>query len=410
MQIDTTRQGCRAGPTAGICGRLRTHLKRLAAALLVLCLCTVAAAIEVDSLYSAQVPLDQNDRDAQNLAYQAALAEVLIRVTGTTAFVENGRTDLPGQSDATVQVESSQRMADLFPSPARYVQQYRSGPDDTLVVTFEGRAIENVLRQAGVPIWGSDRPLTIIWIAVDWGQGEREIVAADDPERTSGDARSIDRNRLLRERVAEVATRRGIPVLFPLLDTEDLESISFTDIWGGFDDLLLRASARYEAESVFVGRIRTDSRQMSRWSWYFDGDRASWNGQTEDMINLLADSLAARSIVDPTSPVETIRLTINGIDSVSAFGRVQQMMENLRGIDEIMIDTVAGDRIVYEVQVQGGAERLKRALELSSLLEPIDEFDRGVEVIPFDNTRNPFETFDSGEPRRPMLEYLFRSD
>ena len=235
-------------------------------------------------------------------------------------------------------------------------------------------------------------------------------VAADDPDRMSGDARSIDRNRLLRERVAEVATRRGIPVLFPLLDTEDLESISFTDIWGGFDDLLLQASARYDADSVLVGRIRPDSRQSNRWSWYFDGDRASWNGQTEDMINLLADSLAARSIVDPTSPVETIRLTIHGIDSVNAFGRVQQLMDNLRGIEEIMIHTVTGDRIVYEVQIQGGTDRLKRALELSKVLEPVDQFDDGIEVVPFDDSRNPFETFDSRGPRRTTLEYLYLSD
>lgn len=421
MQIELTREGCLAGPMAGICARPGTRLRRFAAALAALCLCTNAASVEMGSLYTAQVPFDQNDPDAQNQAYQAALTEVLVRVTGMTSFVESGPLDrpgrpgTPGQSDQSVQVEPlqiepSRRMADLFPNPARYVQQYRSGPDSTLVVTFEGRAIENVLRQAGVPIWGSDRPLTLIWIAVDWGQGEREIVAADDPERMSADARSIDRNRLLRERVAEVATGRGIPVLFPLLDTEDLESISFTDIWGGFDDLLLKASARYEAESVLVGRIRTDSLQTNRWSWYYDGDRASWNGQTEDIINLLADSLAARSIVDPTSPVETIRLTINGIDSVNAFGQVQQLMENLRGIDEIMIDTVAGDRIVYEVRIQGGIERLKRALELNNVLEPIDQFDGSVEVIPFDNNRNPFETFDNRDLRQATLEYLYRSD
>lgn len=415
MQIELTRQGRLAGPTAGICACPRTLLRRFAAGLVAPLLCTIAAAVEMGSLYTAQVPFDQSDPDAQNLAYQAALTEVLIRVTGTTSFVEPAPPDEPGQPDGSIQVqplqtEPSRRMADLFPNPVRYVQQFRSGPDDTLVVTFEGRAIENVLRQAGIPIWGSDRPLTLIWIAVDWGQGEREIVAADDPQRMSADARSIDRNRLLRERVAEVAGRRGIPVLFPLLDTEDLESISFTDIWGGFDDPLLRASARYEAESVLVGRIRTDSLQTNRWSWYFDGDRASWNGQTEDMINLLADTLAARSVVDPTSPMETIWLTIHGIDSVNAFGQVQQIMENLRGIDEIMIDTVAGDRIVYEIQVQGGTERLKRALETNNLLEPIDEFDSSVEVVPFDDSKNPFESFDSRDSRRATLEYLYRSD
>jgi hypothetical protein len=53
----------------------------------------------------------------------------------------------------------------------------------------------------------------------------------------AGAARSIDRNRLLRERIQATASRRGVPVAFPLLDTEDLQNVSFTDIWGGFDDI-----------------------------------------------------------------------------------------------------------------------------------------------------------------------------
>lgn len=357
-----------------------------------LCLCVVAAAVEMGSLYSVQVPFDPGDPDSRTLAYRTALNEVLVRVTGTTAIVE------------------SEQIAELFPNPTRFVQQYRSGPDSTLVVSFDGAAIENVLRQAGAPIWDKDRPLTLLWIAVDWGQGEREIVAADDPVRMPGDARSIDRNRLLRERVADVASRRGIPVLFPLLDTEDLEHISYSDIWGGFDDLLLEASARYQADSVLIGRIRTASLQMNRWTWHLDGERTSWNGATEDMINLLADSLAAKFVVDSSSPMETIRLTISGIESVRAFGRVQQFMENLRRIDEILIDVVAGDRIIYKIQIQGGVERLKRALELSNMLEPIDSFDEGVEVVPFDNDRNPFESIENRGPRPASLEYLYRPD
>jgi len=383
MQIEMTQQGRLAGPTAGIC--------QLATGLVALCLCVAATAVEMSALYTVEVPLDPDIPDAQILAYQTALSEVLVRVTGTTAIAE------------------SEQIAELFPDPGGYVLQYRSGTDNTLVVSFDGAAIENVLRRAGAPIWGSDRPLTLIWIAVDWGQGEREIVAADDPQRVSGDARSIDRNRLLRERVAAVASRRGIPVLFPLLDIEDLENISFSDIWGGFDNLLLQASNRYGADSVLVGRIRTESLQMNRWTWYLGDERVNWNGETGEMINLLADSLAARFVVDSRSPMETIRLTISGIGSVDAFGQVQRFVENLRVIDEIMIDTVAGDRIVYKVRIQGGMERLQRALELSNILEPADPFNDDVEVVPLDDDRNPFDSYGDYGRRPATLDFLYRA-
>jgi hypothetical protein len=381
MQNELTYKGRRAGPMAGIC--------RLLPGIVALCLCAAAAAVEMDNLYSVQVPLDPADPDSRNNAYQTALTEVLVRVTGTTAIVE------------------SEQIAELFPNPARFVLQYRPGPDNTLVVALDGPAIENVLRSAGASIWGSERPLTLIWIAVDWGQGEREIVAADDPERMSGDARSIDRNRLLRERVTEIAKRRGIPVLFPLLDIEDLENVSFTDIWGGFDELLLLASERYQAETVLVGRIRTDSLNMNRWTWHIGGERLHWTGGTEEVINLLADALAARFKVDSRSPLETIRLTISGIDSVNAFGRVQHYMENLRGIDEIRIDTVSGDRIIYEVKIQGGMERLQRALESSTMLEPLDPFGEDVEIVPLDRDGNPFESYDNRGRQQTTLQFLY---
>jgi hypothetical protein len=392
MQIEMTQQGRLAGSMAGICVRPVAGIVKVAIGVAMLWFCAAAAAVEMTSLYSVQVPLDPNDRDSRNLAYQAALTEVLVRVTGTTAVVD------------------SEEIAALFPNPARYVLQYRPGPDNTLVVSLDGPAIEKVLRQTGATIWGTDRPLTLVWLAVDWGQGEREIVASDDPDRMSGDARSIDRNRLLRERVAEVATHRGIPVLFPLLDTEDLENISFSDIWGGFDDLLLLASSRYEAESVLLGRIRPDSQQPNRWTWYHAGERAGWDGEPEDVIHQLADSLAALHAVSGRAPIDSIRLIISGIDSVNAFGRVQRFMEDLRGIDALMIDSVAGDRIVYEVAIQGGTERLQRRLELSHMLEMVDPYNEGIEVVPFDDNENPFRTFDSGGLERNTLEFLYRSD
>ena len=368
---------------AGPCVRPIARILRFSIGLVALCLCVAAAAVEMNSLYTVVVPLDPNDRDPRKLAYQTALTEVLVRVTGTTAVAE------------------SEQIAELFPNPVRYVLQFRPGPDNSLVISLDGRAIEKVLRQmGGAPIWGSDRPLTLIWIAVDWGQGEREIVAANDEERMPGDARSIDRNRLLHERISDIASRRGIPVLFPLLDTEDLESIVFSDIWGGFDDILLQASARYAAESILVGRIRAESRQENRWIWYHAGERENWYGEPEDMIHRLADSLAALYVISGRDPIDTIRLTISGINSVSAFGRVQRFIENLRGVDEIMIDTVVGDRIVYAVRMQGGPDRLQRALELSNLLELVDPFGEDFDAVPYDNAVR----------QRNVLEFLYRSD
>src|SRR5690606_30642667 len=159
--------------------------------------------------------------------------------------------------------------------------------------TLDGAAIERILRSANVTVWGNDRPLTLVWLAVDWGQGEREIVAAGDAPMDAEAALRIERNRLLRERVHEAATRRGIPVAFPLLDAEDLQQVNFADVWGGFDDRLLAASHRYGASSVLVGRLRPGAVGGNRWSWHFGPEQREWSGEPEEVIARLADALAA---------------------------------------------------------------------------------------------------------------------
>ena len=370
-----------------------TGVRRIAAAaaFALVLLSPLADALEMTSLYSVEVPFDPEDPERKN-AYRTALSQVLIRVTGTTAAAE------------------SPQLAELFPNPARYVSQYRSGPDNSVIVSLDGAAIETVLRQAGATVWGSERPLTLMWLAVDWGQGEREIVAADDAQRLPGASRSIDRNRLLRERVQEIAALRGVPVVFPLLDTEDLQNLSFSDIWGGFDDRLLGASLRYGASSVLVGRIRPQDLQAHRWTWYLNDERQDWNGEPEEAVNLLADSLAFRFALRGNEPLDVISLTISGINSVVAYGEVQRLVENLTAIDKHVVQIVDGDQITYEVQVQGGIERLQRALAQSRLLEPLATNDAGID--------NRFNRMDEDSYRLDnrlsavptSLNYLYRSN
>ena len=308
-------------------------------------------AVEVPTLYTAEVPLDQEAQNPRGDAYKAALVEVLLRVSGSELAYDEEMVDL------------------LFPSPGAYVTQFRPGEEESLWVSFDGEAIEKVLRDSGQSVWGSDRPLTLVWLAVDWGQGEREIVAADDPDRIDQEARSIDRNRMLRERLLEIAERRGLPLLFPLLDTTDLQSVMFADIWGGFDEAILDASERYEVSSVLVGRVRAESAQPARWSWHFSGAGVSLSGSPEIVLGQVADTLAAEFAIGGDQPLETVVLNVSGVDSVEAYGNVQRLLDEVALIEAYAVTAVSGDRVSYRVDVRGSAERLGRALRFNGLIE-----------------------------------------
>lgn len=333
-------------------GRVR-HLLICAAAVLFFSIGATlpVQAVDVPMLFTAEVPLDQESDNPRDDAYKAALIEVLTRVSGS---------EFSGNLQA---------IDELFPVPSAYVTQFRPGADGTLWVSFDDEAIERILRSSGRLVWGRDRPLTLVWLAVDWGQGKREIIAAGDPERTQRQGRSIDRNRLLRERVLAIAQNRGLPLVFPLLDTMDLQGVTFSDIWGGFDERIVAASQRYDANSILIGRIRPSSSQRNRWTYIFGSERRSWNGPPEMIVSQIADMLAAEFAVGGDAPLEMVTLNISGVETVDAYGSVQKLLSGVSLIESFIIAEVAGDTVSYKVEVRGGAERLRRALRFTSLLE-----------------------------------------
>jgi hypothetical protein len=87
---------------------------------------------------------------------------------------------------------------------------------------------------------------------------------------------------------------------------------------------------------------------------------------------MLADALASQFAIAGDAPLDTLTLTISGIDSVAAYGAVQSFMEKLDLVDQLAIDTVIGDRVRYRIKAHGGKERLRRVLEFSDMLEPAD--------------------------------------
>lgn len=334
------------------CGKLRHAICcALAAALLNGGLLSVAAAVDVPTLYTAEVPYDREAENPREDAYELALAAVLLRVSGS---------ELSSNAEA---------VRELFPNPASYVMQFRRGAKDSLWVSFDGQAIEQTLRDAGRTVWGAERPLTLVWVAVDWGRGSREIIAADDPDRTEGMSRSIDLNQRLRERILEIAERRGLPLVFPLLDTIDLQNVSFSDIWGGFDERIIAASDRYDVNSILIGRIRPSSSRREEWSYYFSGAERSWTGPPEAIVGRIADLLTAEFAVGGNAPVESVALNVSGVESVQDYGSLQRLLAGVSLIERYVITEVAGDRVSYRVDVRGGADRLRRALRFNGLLE-----------------------------------------
>lgn len=65
----------------------------------------------------------------------------------------------------------------------------------------------------------------------------------------------------------------GLPVSIPLMDLDDNMAVNATDVWGRFADPILKASQRYGAEMVVLGKLTPEG---DKWSidWGLYGPKA----------------------------------------------------------------------------------------------------------------------------------------
>ncbi len=318
-------------------------------------------AVIVPHLYSVdrQVP-DQSSKQ-RNDALRSAMIEVLVR--------------LSGNRNIAIQPAVAQALGRV----RRYVQRYRyarmplpadapagARPGYRLHIVFDGRALERLLQRAGQPVWGRRRPATLVWAAVEEG-GRRYLLG------TGGNA-------ALRKLLMEQAHRRGIPLLFPLMDLEDQRRLDFATVWGGFIDEVARASARYPAEAVLLLRIRRDGqgRWHLRWllknlsqvsSWTTTGDRL--DGALALGIDGLAGIIASRYIVHAASRHGSqVRLRVTGVGKAEDFARLSRYLASLTPVKSVDISEVDRDQVVFSLQIKGDMAGLVRSLALGSVIVP----------------------------------------
>ena len=312
----------------------------------------LSTSVHAQSLYTAQVEFDPRAGQTRADAYAAALRVVLFRVSGSELSSNPGL------------------IAQLFPDPSDYVVQFRPGTDDTLFVSFDGEALEDALRRSGQRVWGGNRPPTLVIVAIDRGNGERELLGAGAPGPRFGeptDAEAFDEQ--LRERILTFAEDRGLPVILPLLDAEDIATFTFADVWGGFAEPVLAAARRYDVNSVLIGKLRSDSTRLDRWTYFFGGEQSAFTGEAETVLSQVADRMADEYAIGGDDPLRSVSLSISGVDSVETYGALQVLLRDMPVIEDIQLIGVDGDRIDYRITAYGGASRLARALRLGGLIE-----------------------------------------
>lgn len=323
----------------------------------------IVDAARVADLYTAEVPAAGSTTGGLSRSFDDALRTVLVKVTGRRSVVE----------DSVVMGQ--------FAAAEPYVQQYRTNPDGTVWVLFDRVAVRRALDGIGQPVWGEERPATLVWLVLDYGTGRRDILGAEqdvnakrglfEAQRPVGDP---ERQMAVRDILQFTALERGLPLVLPIVDSEELGVVSIADVWGGFTESLTDVSRRYGVDAILVGRARVRSVETARvrWTLMRGGERIDWDGGIADGPDRIADYFAGR-LATSSSASDRMELRVDGVDSLDDYGRLSRYLSSLDVIEDYSVDRVSDQTIVFSLIVRGDADRLMRSIALQRVLQLVDQ-------------------------------------
>jgi hypothetical protein len=262
---------------------------------------------------------------------------------------------------------SNQAIADAQSHAGDYLQQYsyqNSQPHQQLQATFNRSQIETLLTQSGVAFWAQDRPIILVWFASE--QQNQRYIEAD------GSASAV----ALQKQAKDLA----LPMIFPIMDLDDSMAVSVSDIWGEFNQPIIKASRRYGADIALTVKSYSDNGSMHlNWqildvhqgqlinSGELSGDLStdSEANLTHQMLEQIASQLASRyAVVRSVKSDSHVILSFAHIDNFTQYQHLYRFLMSQPSVDAANLQQVKADDYQFEVHLVGPWQSLQSALEL----------------------------------------------
>ena len=288
-------------------------------------------------LYQVREPVASQSPDERTQATQKALETLVLRLTGDAKAIQN-----PG-------------LEAIRKDPQQIISRYGydAGPPESLQVDFDLVSTDRALRQAGLSMWGSNRPALLGWWLNDSVDGSSLV----------GDGQSVA------EPLRRAAQHRGLPLRLPLADLGEQLVGTAENLEGSNPAPLKDASERYGADALLAVHAREEDGQWSaKWRLWVGDQQEQGSAQAPDQAALadavmlaVSQRLAPRYTVKPGVSTEQL-LEVQGM-TLPRYAQLWHLLEPFGA----QLKSVDGDRSVY--QVNGSAEQLRSQLGLAQLQE-----------------------------------------
>jgi hypothetical protein len=356
--------------------------------------------LQIEGLYEYRVAVENESDAERNRAFRDALKAVLLKVTGERRWLQSpvlqqaignaqSYVEAISYSSELVEISSDVIVQDQLAqvtTDQRGVEitnfSISSVPEDRekryINVSFAQSLLDDLLASADIPIWDSNRPSVMVWMALQNNEGERSMLTADSNPQIIG---------LMKNFAAE----RGLPIIFPVLDFEDRRALTEDDVWALDEEAIRNASDRYGADSVLSGRLHftVSGELVGLWQFIFQGQAEVFDGFDKELapylnepLDRITNQLASYfAIVPETGSLQIVRLRVEGIKNLSAFSALLTYIGSLGLVENVSTAEFDGQRLELNLRLLGDAQQLYEVIALDRDLLPITNTQRASESV-----------------------------
>ena len=217
-------------------------------------------------------------------------------------------------------------------------------------------------------IWVSTL-LVLVWMVMQNSAGEREMLTGEsNPEIIA----------LMRE----FAQRRGLPIIFPVLDFADRRNLNENQVWNLEQDAIRAASERYGADSILSARLHftAGGELVGLWQFIFQDQVQVFDGFDTDLQNYLhgpldriTTELASYFAISPeTMTAQQASLRIDGVGDLRAYSALVNYVQGLGLVESVTTVALDGSRLDLRLNLRGNPQQLSELIALDRDLLPVN--------------------------------------
>lgn len=379
-------------------------------------------------IYSANVLVKGQSDAERNAAARASFGELMVRVSGRRDALEH-----PVIRQALPKAQNFLFGFTYKSTTEKITEEGKSFPALALQLNFEPRAVDQLLRDAQLPLWPAVRPKVLVWLVYRDATGLHQVPQVNELNTLAAQAKF-----------------RGLPALLPKLDLEDSLALTPEDLWAVDMEKIRAASLRYKADAILVGRyspsdlgpipqpkqplqadstvdahdeamaeVETQSSSVTQaqesslpgelpvytgpwlgdWQLVQGDELQSFSDETPDVAGLFANAMdsaadyfANQYAIAPTqSGPQAIVVRIGDIADFGAFKQAQRYLDELAMVQRVEVLSVKSDGLLVRLTIEGDIRLLMNTLALGRRLVPLqsESLGGGMELVPSVSAATP---------------------